>query len=91
LTELWAFFKNIAHLAGASLFNGHISSFTVLSFFKLGSRTFGLGMSHIFEPVGLDEKSQTCEMAVHIINPTMFNLQKSKNSIRNGVIFEPVT
>jgi len=27
LKELWAFYKNIAHLAGASVFYGHISSF----------------------------------------------------------------
>ena len=27
LTELWAFYKNIAHLAGASVSYGHISSF----------------------------------------------------------------
>ena len=26
LTELWAFYKNIAHLAGASVSYGHISS-----------------------------------------------------------------
>jgi len=25
--ELWAFYKNIAHLAGASVSYGHISSF----------------------------------------------------------------
>ena len=27
MTELWAFYKNIAHLAGASVSYGHISSF----------------------------------------------------------------
>ena len=30
-TELWAFFKVIAHLAGASVSYGHISSFLLMS------------------------------------------------------------